>query len=382
VLSFVASALHQRDVFVRDTHSEKAPRAPKHKMDACLVWSGSTSADVNLQVKWTDVICPIEIKPEINDDCVRQLCDTASEIFVQQSPRELVYGLGLSSREVQLFRFSLSEDGEPHLSWNHSMPLFRDELDLQAPTSGFHFLVELLSQKANSLGFLPRGADSEFLKFFKQNAHVRRYFDVDLLQTTARKSLKPELLSLKFKGGASSSSSSASSSSSSADWAAIQQMNEPVKLENHVLELVCIAIFSFILRPLIGYLEFELILFCQESISYFSSRTVLSRYSHRSRNSIESCKFTREFANCSRKSKYTCPALSIHSNWLSRPSAPRFPYLLTLVPSWFGLSPTTHLPTCHTRTKTRFTWLTQHCVHFLLFIHCMCATRTCRARIF
>jgi hypothetical protein len=249
-LSVIASLLPAREVFVRDTHSEKAPRTPTHKMDACLVWSDSTSAEVNLHVKWPDVICPVEIKPEINDECVMQLCDTASEIFVQQSGRELVYGVGMSSLEVQLFRFSCPIDGEPHLSWSHTLPLFRSELDLQAPTPGFLLLVELVAQQVGALGFLPRGVDSEFLRFLKQNSHVRNHFDVALLQSTARKSFKPELLSLKLKHVASLSSSSSASSSalpSPVDWADVKQMvcENPVELDSLVLDSVCIAVYLF-----------------------------------------------------------------------------------------------------------------------------------------
>ncbi len=235
---------------VRDTHSAKAPRTPIHKMDACLVWSGSTSADLQLQVKWSDVICPIEIKPEINIDCVRQLCDTASEIFVQQAPRELVFGVGMSSREVQLFQFSFSDDGEPYLSWSHPMPLFQNQNNPQMSTSGFNLLVELLAQQTGALGFLPRGVDSEFLKFLTQNAHVRNTFDVALLQPAASRILKPELMSLRIKLGASSSSSSLSSL---VDSAAVHQMisDNPVELNNLVLDSVCVAANLFsISKPL------------------------------------------------------------------------------------------------------------------------------------
>ncbi len=156
------------------------------------------------------MVCPIEIKPEINRDCVRQLSDTASAIFVQQWPREFLHGVGTSARAVQLFQFSCPIEGQPSLSWTQPTLLFSSDLDPNKPTIGFQLLVDLVSQQFNVLGFHPFGADSQFCSFLQEHNHLRHILIVKSLQIERRLARKPVLISLKPKSAEFHSSSSSS----------------------------------------------------------------------------------------------------------------------------------------------------------------------------
>ncbi len=241
-LYFIVERLENCALVVRDTHSAKSTQDPQHKMDACLVWNGSVSSIAKSRVAWQDVVCPIEIKPEINLDCVRQLSDTSSEIFVLQWPREYLYGIGMSAHAVQVFQFSCPIQGEPALSWTQPTKLFSSDLDPNQPTIGFQMLVGLCSQQQlNGLGFHSFGADSQFCSFLQEHDHFRNSVSVKTLQLERRLPRKPVLLSLKPKSAAVAAASSSSSvSTSSTKSVSLQQKisSDLVPLENLALDSV------------------------------------------------------------------------------------------------------------------------------------------------
>ena len=248
LLAHALAFIHLGDtcqLVARDTHQSNAPVKPYHRIDVCLVDKNSLSSRDHVKVLWNDIVCAVEIKQLIDDVCVRQLCDSSSELFSSKcQQRDFAYGLAMSTSELQIFKFSLSSDGQPTLSNTPPMLLFPQELPSE-PTTGFMFLVKFFAQSFDSLGFRPFGASEQFVSFFQRHQHFQNRFSISSIGDSERAARKPLLFSIAMTMSSSSFSSSSSSSSSAAfsSGASVQNLisTDSVPMENLSLDSVCIV---------------------------------------------------------------------------------------------------------------------------------------------
>lgn len=235
VLKFVQMALGRKcHLAVRDTHSKNAPDEPYHRIDVSLVDKQSTSAVEDAKVSWNHLVCAVEIKSQIDAICVKQLCDSSSELFSSQGEsREFAYGLAMSGIGVRLLKFSRAE---PLLSCTQEVTLFSPVLP-STPSVGFTLLVNFLSQSFDTLGFHPFCESSQFVFFFGSHDHIRLHYVIEAMQANRSFSRKPLLFSIRLHKPSLPSSSSASSSAASSS---VQNLisSDSVLLESLVLDTV------------------------------------------------------------------------------------------------------------------------------------------------
>ena len=136
-------------LILRDSHTARNLQKPLRMLDCCLL--------VEDEISWIQLAAPLEMKLVDMQRLAGQLLDRAQHTLASQQGRQYVYGIAVTKKAVQVFRFTRSTMGAMVIERTGEKKLF-----ISSASPGLCLLSRMLQASVRELGYVTRTLQGSF----------------------------------------------------------------------------------------------------------------------------------------------------------------------------------------------------------------------------